>query len=65
MSTFGGLRTAYSGLAAARAAIDVTGQNIANATTAGYTRQRVAQEAVGATGAGASIFVNGTGIGTA
>ena len=64
MSTFGGLRTAYSGLAAARAAIDVTGQNIANATTAGYTRQRVTQEAVGATGAGASIFVTGTGVGT-
>ncbi|WDF33752.1 flagellar hook-associated protein FlgK [Arthrobacter agilis] len=41
MSTFSGLNTAYSGLAAARAGLDVTGQNIANATTQGYTRQRL------------------------
>ena len=41
MSTFSGLTTAYSGLAAARAGLDVTGQNIANATTQGYTRQRL------------------------
>jgi flagellar hook-associated protein 1 FlgK len=44
--TFGTLHTAYSGLAAARAAIDVTGQNIANVGTEGYTRQRVAQSSV-------------------
>ncbi len=31
VSTFGSLQTAYSGLAAARAGLDVTGQNIANA----------------------------------
>jgi flagellar hook-associated protein 1 FlgK len=41
MSTFGALHTAYSGLSAARAALDTAGQNIANANTAGYTRQRV------------------------
>ncbi len=41
MSTFSGLTTAYSGLTAARAGLDVTGQNIANATTQGYTRQRL------------------------
>jgi flagellar hook-associated protein 1 FlgK len=45
-STFGTLNTAYSGLAAARAAIDVTGQNIANVGTDGYTRQRVSQASV-------------------
>jgi flagellar hook-associated protein 1 FlgK len=41
MSTFSGLNTAYSGLAAARAGLDITGQNIANANTPGYTRQRL------------------------
>ena len=48
MSSFSGLNTAASGLAAARRAMDVVGQNIANQTTAGYTRQRVSTEAVGA-----------------
>ncbi|TFB95983.1 flagellar hook-associated protein FlgK [Cryobacterium adonitolivorans] len=41
MSTFGGLNTAYTGLVAARAGLDVVGQNIANVNTDGYTRQRV------------------------
>lgn len=40
-STFGLLSTAASGLQAARAGMDVVGQNIANVNTAGYTRQRV------------------------
>lgn len=57
VSTFGSLATAYSGLAAARAGIDVTGQNIANAGTAGYTRQRVTQNSVPATQPG---FMRGT-----
>lgn len=48
-STFSGLQTAYSGLAAAQNALNVTGQNIANAGTAGYTRQTLtAQSAVAA-----------------
>jgi flagellar hook-associated protein 1 FlgK len=38
---FHGLQTALSGLQAAQAAIDTTGQNIANANTPGYTRERV------------------------
>jgi flagellar hook-associated protein 1 len=38
---FSGLQTALSGLEAAQAAIDTTGQNIANANTPGYTRQQV------------------------
>jgi flagellar hook-associated protein 1 len=48
MSTFSGLSTAYSGLAAARAGMDVVGQNIANANTEGYTRQRVMTSSVAA-----------------
>jgi flagellar hook-associated protein 1 len=48
MSTFSGLSTAYSGLVAARAGMEVVGQNIANANTAGYTRQRVLTSSVAA-----------------
>lgn len=40
--TYTGLQTALSGLEAAQAAIDTTGNNIANANTPGYTRQAVA-----------------------
>jgi len=47
VSTFGALSTAYSGLVAAQQALDVAGQNIANAGTDGYTRQRIDQTAVG------------------
>lgn len=50
MSTFSGLRVAESGLAAARTAMTVTGQNIANQNTAGYTRQRVESSPVAAAG---------------
>ncbi|WP_104082097.1 flagellar hook-associated protein FlgK [Cryobacterium sp. Y11] len=47
MSTFSGLNTAYSGLVAARKGLDVVGQNISNANTVGYTRQRVTTSAAG------------------
>ncbi|MBT2501003.1 flagellar hook-associated protein FlgK [Curtobacterium sp. ISL-83] len=57
VSTFGSLATAYSGLTAARAGIDVTGQNIANAGTTGYTRQRLTQTSVSRAQTG---FVLGT-----
>ena len=40
-STFDGLYIARSGVQAARIGLNVTGQNISNAGTAGYTRQRV------------------------
>lgn len=46
MSTFSGLNTAASALAAARRGMDVVGQNIANQKTEGYTRQRVQTSAV-------------------
>jgi len=40
-STFSGLNTALTSLYAQRRGLDVTGQNIANSGTEGYTRQRV------------------------
>lgn len=45
-STFEGLYIARSGVQAARANLNVTGQNISNANTLGYTRQRVDQSAI-------------------
>ncbi|MBR0164438.1 MAG: hypothetical protein IJQ12_07180 [Lachnospiraceae bacterium] len=44
-SQFFGLNIAASGLRAANAALLATGNNIANATTDGYSRQKVEQEA--------------------
>jgi flagellar hook-associated protein 1 FlgK len=41
LSTFLGVETALRGLLAAQRELDVTGHNIANANTVGYTRQRV------------------------
>ncbi|MGY1649663.1 flagellar hook-associated protein FlgK [Geodermatophilus sp. SYSU D01119] len=49
MSTFSGLNTASTALWAAQRGLDVTGQNIANVNTAGYSRQRVEQSARGGT----------------
>jgi flagellar hook-associated protein 1 FlgK len=45
-STFSGLYIGKSGVQAARAALNITGQNITNANTDGYTRQRVDQSAL-------------------
>jgi flagellar hook-associated protein 1 FlgK len=47
-STFSGMNTALTSLYTQRKGLDVTGQNIANANTAGYTRQRVNLQSVGA-----------------
>lgn len=49
MSTFGGLNTAYTGLVAARQGLNTVGQNIANANTDGYTRQRVQTSSIAPT----------------
>jgi flagellar hook-associated protein 1 FlgK len=46
VSTFSGLSTALSSLIAQRQALDVAGQNIANANTPGYTRQRADLQSV-------------------
>ena len=62
MSTFGLLNTAYSGLSAARAALETTGQNVANVNTAGYTRQRVEQQSIGGVG-NSALFTNGVNLG--
>ncbi len=63
MSSFSGLRLAESALSAARAGMTVTGQNIANQTTTGYTRQRVDQIPVSAPGQ-TGLWATGLGIGT-
>ncbi|MFV2040277.1 MAG: flagellar basal body protein, partial [Acidimicrobiales bacterium] len=39
--SFGGLRSGSSGLAAAQRALETAGHNVANATTVGFSRQRV------------------------
>lgn len=44
--TFDGLNIARSGVQAARVGLNVTGQNISNAQTPGYTRQRLDQTAI-------------------
>lgn len=44
---FGGLNTALSALYAQRRGLEVTGQNVANVNTDGYTRQRVLMTSVG------------------
>ena len=47
MSTFSGLNAATTALWAQRRALDVTGQNIANVNSEGYSRQRVDLQAIG------------------
>jgi flagellar hook-associated protein 1 FlgK len=47
MSTFSGLSSALSSLYAQRRGMDVAGQNIANANTEGYSRQRTDLQSVG------------------
>jgi flagellar hook-associated protein 1 FlgK len=46
MSTFSGISGALSALHSQRRGLDVAGQNVANANTEGYTRQRVQMQAV-------------------
>lgn len=63
-SSFGGINTALTSLYAQRQAIDVTGQNIANANTEGYTRQRVnMQSQVGAISPAMYARIDGVGTG--
>ena len=47
MSTFSGLNAATTALWSQRRALDVTGQNIANVNTDGYSRQRADLQAIG------------------
>ncbi|RBY77060.1 flagellar hook-associated protein FlgK [Blastococcus sp. TF02-09] len=62
MSTFSGLNAATTALWASRRALDVTGQNIANVNTEGYSRQRVDLAAIGGSAVPA-FFSTTTGIG--
>lgn len=48
MTGFSTLNTAVTGLTAAQRAMDIAGQNIVNANTPGYSRQRVELTSVGA-----------------
>ena len=48
MSTFGNLNTSVSGLMAAQRAMAATSQNVVNANTPGYSRQRVQLSSAGA-----------------
>ncbi|AEE44801.1 flagellar hook-associated protein FlgK [Cellulomonas fimi] len=58
MSTFSGLGTALSSLIAQRQALDVAGQNVANANTVGYTRQRASMSALPAAQVPSMFSVN-------
>ncbi len=51
-STFLGLQIGKSGLSAAQVALNITGQNISNADTKGYTRQRVNTSSIPPNGGG-------------
>ncbi|MGY1849464.1 MULTISPECIES: flagellar hook-associated protein FlgK [unclassified Blastococcus] len=62
MSTFSLLNTATTSLWAQRRALDVTGQNISNVNTDGYSRQRVDMQAIGGSAVPA-FYSTGDGIG--
>jgi flagellar hook-associated protein 1 FlgK len=62
VSTFSGLNAATTALWAQRRALDVTGQNISNVNTAGYSRQRVDMQAIGGSAVPA-FYSTGNGIG--
>jgi len=62
VSTFSGISTALSSLIAQRTALEVSGHNVANANTEGYTRQRAQLGAV-ATVQVASMFSHSDGVG--
>lgn len=55
VSPFSSLNTAFSGLQAAQAALNVTSKNIASVGVDGYSRQRVNQESIVPVGTYASI----------
>jgi flagellar hook-associated protein 1 FlgK len=59
---FAALNVALSSLYAQRRGLEVTGQNVANANTAGYSRQRVVLNSVGGSVVPA-IFATSTGVG--
>jgi flagellar hook-associated protein FlgK len=62
VSTFSGLNAATTALWTQRRALDVTGQNIANVNTEGYSRQRADMQAIGGSPVPA-FYSTSTGIG--
>ncbi|WP_336921763.1 flagellar hook-associated protein FlgK [Aquipuribacter sp. SD81] len=64
MSSFAGLHTALSGLVAQRYGLDVTGANVANANTPGYSRQRVVMDPSTPVTTGTALFSRWDGPGT-
>lgn len=63
-STFFGLNIAYTGLTAANAALNTTGNNIANVETEGYSRQTVTQQASDALRTYTTYGCSGSGVDT-
>lgn len=63
-STFFGLNIGYTGLQAANAAINTTGNNISNVETKGYSRQVVVQQAADALRTNTTYGMAGSGVDT-
>lgn len=63
-SQFFGLNIGYTGLQAANAALNVTGNNISNVETKGYTRQQTVQAAANALRTNTSYGMAGSGVDT-
>lgn len=62
-STFGGFSMALSGLNASQKSLDVTGQNITNMNTRGYTRQRLDLYSIKGPGHGQYSYISETKVG--
>lgn len=60
--TFMGFETAKSGLNVSQKALDITGNNLANADTAGYTRQRLDTNSIAPSSYSTRIAVNRIGL---
>jgi len=63
-SQFFGLNIAYTGLQAANAALNVTGNNISNVETKGYSRQEAVQTAANALRTNTTYGMAGAGVDT-
>lgn len=63
-STFFGLNIGYTGLLSANAALNTTGNNIANVETKGYSRQQTVQEAAPAVRTNTAYGMAGAGVNT-
>lgn len=62
-STFSGFNMALTGLNASQKSLDVTGQNITNMNTTGYTRQRLDLYSIKGPGTGPYSFISETKVG--